>query len=41
MIGDDLSQLILDVIGLDWLPTDSGQRFGSRLKLALLDKVPR
>ncbi len=41
MVGNDLSQLILNVVGIDWLPTDSGQGFGGSLELALLDKVSR
>ena len=39
MVGDDLSQLILDIVGIDWLPADFGQSLGGSFELALLDKV--
>lgn len=41
MVGNDLSQLILDKVGIDWLSTDFGQSQRGRLELALLDKVSR
>lgn len=39
VVSNDLSQLILDKVRIDWLPTDIGQSLGGSLELALLDKV--
>ena len=41
MVGNNLSQLILDIVGLNRLSADSGQGLGGSLELALLDKVSR
>ena len=37
MVGDNLSKLILDVLGVHGLTTDTGKSGGSLVKLALLD----
>ena len=39
VIRDNLSKLILNVVRLNGLPTDSGQSLGGRLEFAFLDKV--
>ena len=41
VIGNNLRKLVLDVLGLDWLPTDFGQSLGGRFELASLDIVSR
>ena len=41
MIGNNLSQLILNIVRLDWLPPNFCQSFGSSLELALLNVVSR
>ena len=39
VIGDDLSKLLLDELGILGLPTDSRQGHGSLLNIATLDEV--
>lgn len=37
VVGDDLGELVLDVVGVDGLATDIGERLSGLLELALLD----
>jgi hypothetical protein len=41
VIGDDLSKLLLNELGVRWLSTDSRQGVGSFLDVATLDEVTR
>ena len=38
VVGDDLGELVLDVVGVNWLATDGGKGLGGLLELALLDE---
>jgi hypothetical protein len=41
VVGNDLGQLILDVLGVNRLSTDNGESFGGLVELALLDEITR
>ena len=41
MVGDDLSELILNVLGIGRLATDASERIGGLVELALLDVETR
>ena len=41
VVGDDLSKLLLNELGVRWLSTDSRQGVGSFLDVATLDEVTR
>lgn len=39
MVGDDLGELVLDVLGVDGLAADDGEGLGREVELAFLDVV--